>query len=156
MNAFDFCVTDSAGREVALSEYRGQVLLVVNTASRCGLRAQYAGLEQLYREHADQGLAVLAFPCNQFGAQEPDRAQDRAAQPTSFPLFARVDVNGARTEPLFNYLKDAAPGILGTRAIKWNFTKFLVRRDGTVFHRYAPDTLPAALAGDVERLLAER
>lgn len=160
MNTFDFCVTDIAGREVELSQYRGQVLLVVNTASRCGFTSQYAGLEKLYRAYADQGLAILAFPCNQFGAQEPGSHDDIAQfcetnYNVSFPLFAKVDVNGARAEPLFDHLKEAAPGILGTHAIKWNFTKFLVRRDGTVYHRYAPDHLPAALASEIERLLAE-
>jgi glutathione peroxidase len=156
----DFCVTDIGGREFELSPYRGHVLLVVNTASHCGFTPQYAGLETLYRAYADQGLAVLAFPCNQFGAQEPGSHDDIAGfcaanYQISFPLFAKVDVNGARAEPLFDHLKDAAPGILGTHAIKWNFTKFLVRRDGSVFHRYAPDTTPAQLAGDIEQLLAQ-
>jgi glutathione peroxidase len=160
MNAFDFCVTDISGREVELSQYRNHVLLVVNTASRCGFTPQYAGLEQLYRQYADQGLAVLGFPCNQFGKQEPGSHDDIASfcetnYQVSFPLFAKVDVNGANAEPLFDHLKRAAPGILGTQSIKWNFTKFLVRRDGSVFHRYAPDTPPAKLAVDIEQLLAE-
>jgi len=159
MNTFDFCVADVKGREVELAQYRNHVLLVVNTASKCGFTRQYSGLEALYRAYADQGLAVLAFPCNQFGGQEPGSNDDIASfcatdYGISFPLFAKVDVNGANSAPLFEHLKHAAPGIFGTHAIKWNFTKFLVGRDGAVFHRYAPDTTPAALTADVKRLLA--
>ena len=159
MNTFDFCVTDIGGREVDLSEFRGQVLLVVNTASRCGFTPQYAGLEALYRQYADQGLAVLGFPCNQFGAQEPGSSEEIAAfcdsgYQITFPLFAKVEVNGPSAHPLYRYLKAEAPGILGTRAIKWNFTKFLVGRDGVVQRRYAPNTPPAELAADIAAALA--
>ena len=160
MDVFDFSVTDIGGRAVDLANYRGHVLLVVNTASQCGYTPQYAGLEKLYRMYADQGLVVLGFPCNQFGAQEPGTAADIESfcaknYGVSFPLFAKVDVNGPSTEPLFAHLKQAAPGLLGTQSIKWNFTKFLVRKDGTVFKRYAPSATPDSIAGDIQTLLAE-
>lgn len=148
------------GVDVNLNDYRGQVLLIVNTASKCGFTPQYAGLEAVYQQCKARGLTVLGFPCNQFGAQEPGNADEIGAfceknYGVTFPLFAKIDVNGADTAPLFAALKQQAPGLLGTERIKWNFTKFLVRKDGTVYKRYAPSTSPAALMADIERLLAE-
>lgn len=147
------------GADADLSAYKGHVLLIVNTASQCGFTPHYAGLETLYRQYKDQGLVVLGFPCNQFGAQEPGSAADIAAfceknYGVSFPLFDKVDVNGANAHPLFTLLKAEAPGVLGTEGIKWNFTKFLVGRDGKVHDRYAPTTTPAQLESDVAKLLA--
>lgn len=141
-----------------LSAYAGRVLLVVNTASKCGFTPQYAGLEALHRRYADRGFAVLAFPCNQFGAQEPGDAAEIAnfcslTYDVTFPVFAKVDVNGDNAAPLFRYLKHEAPGLLGSESIKWNFTKFLIDRDGKVVDRYAPTTKPEDIAKDVEALL---
>jgi glutathione peroxidase len=159
--ATEFDVQLPDGSQQSLAHYRGKVLLIVNTASQCGFTPQYRGLQELHRQFAPQGLQVLAFPCNQFGAQEPGDAAAIGAfcatnYQVSFPLFARIDVNGAQADPLFEFLKAGAPGVLGTRAIKWNFTKFLVRRDGAVFKRYAPATKPEALNADIQALLAER
>jgi len=153
-------VTDISGNEQALSHWRGQVLLIVNTASQCGFTPQYQALQKIHQQYQAQGFSVLAFPCNQFGAQEPaDNAEIQAFCQThfqvSFPLFAKIKVNGADAAPLFKQLKAAAPGSLGSRAIKWNFTKFLLRRDGTVFRRYGPLTSPTAISADIEQLLAE-
>jgi glutathione peroxidase len=159
MNVFDFQATGLDGQPVDLATYRGRVLLVVNTASRCGFTPQYAGLEALYRDLHASGLEVLGFPCNQFGAQEPGSAAEIGAfcdthYGVSFPLFAKVDVNGEGAHPLWTYLKEAAPGVLGTELIKWNFTKFLVGRDGRVVKRYAPATKPEDIADDIRALLA--
>jgi len=147
------------GREVSLSEFKGRVLLIVNTASKCGFTPQYKGLEALQRAYSDRGLTVLGFPSNQFGAQEPGTAEDIASfcernYGVSFPIFAKIDVNGPNAHPLYRYLKRARPGILGTERIKWNFTKFLVDRSGMVVSRYAPRTDPAKLAGAIEAALA--
>ena len=141
-----------------LAHYRGEVLLIVNTASKCGLTPQYEGLEALQRRFASRGFAVLGFPCNQFARQEPGDAAAigqfcQANYGVSFPMFAKVEVNGAGTHPLFRFLKAAKPGLLGLGAIKWNFTKFLVDRDGHVLERFAPQTKPAALIGSIERAL---
>ncbi|WP_277971178.1 glutathione peroxidase [Sphingomonas echinoides] len=146
------------GKLVDLKTYAGRVLLIVNTASKCGFTPQYAGLEALHRKFADKGFAVLGFPCNQFGAQEPGNAEEiknfcSLTYDVSFPLFAKVDVNGADSDPLFTELKAQAPGFLGTQAIKWNFTKFLVDRSGKVIERYAPTTKPEAIEGDIAKLL---
>lgn len=154
----DFTVTGADGAPVALDAYRGQVLLIVNTASKCGFTPQYEGLEALYRCYRDRGFAVLAFPCNQFGAQEPGDAAEIAnfcslTYDVGFPLFAKVDVNGADAAPLFDRLKADAPGVLGSKAIKWNFTKFLVDRDGRTVRRYAPTTKPEELTADIAKLL---
>ena len=140
------------------SDYAGQVLLIVNTASRCGYTPQYTGLEALYQQYRARGFTVLGFPCNQFGAQEPGNAEEIASfcvknHGVSFPLFARIDVNGKDAHPLFQHLKHAAPGILGSEGIKWNFTKFLVDRDGSVLKRYAPAIAPEAITRDIEALL---
>ncbi len=146
------------GSETDLSAYAGQVLLIVNTASKCGFTPQYAGLEQLHRSFQDSGFAVLGFPCNQFGAQEPGDAAEIASfcsltYDVTFPVFAKVDVNGPEAAPLFRALKAAAPGLLGSQGIKWNFTKFLVDRSGAVVERYAPTTTPDAIAPEIEKLL---
>ncbi|MBX9815248.1 MAG: glutathione peroxidase [Proteobacteria bacterium SG_bin5] len=141
-----------------LADYAGQVLLIVNTASQCGFTPQYAGLEALWRKYRDQGFAVLAFPCNQFGAQEPGSAEEIASfcsvhYDVSFPLFGKIEVNGPGADPLYKELKAAAPGLLGSRSIKWNFTKFLVDREGRVVRRYGPQVKPEALERDIEALL---
>ncbi len=146
------------GREVALSNFTGQVLLVVNTASKCGFTPQYAGLQALYDRYKDRGFAVLGFPCNQFGAQEPGDAAEIGAfcernYGVGFPMFAKVEVNGPGAHPVFKHLKRAAPGLLGSQAIKWNFTKFLVDRNGKVVERFAPTTRPEDLTSAIERLL---
>lgn len=156
----DFTVLAADGAAHPLAQYRGRVLLVVNTASRCGLTPQYEGLEALWRRHRDEGLTVLGFPCNQFGAQEPGEAAGIARfcalrYDVSFPVLAKVAVNGAGAEPLFDHLTRARPGILGVRAIKWNFSKFLVGRDGRVIARFAPTTKPAALEAEIRAALAE-
>ena len=154
----DFSAPRLLGGEEQLSSYAGKVVLVVNVASACGFTPQYEGLEQLWRDYSDRGLVVLGFPCNQFGEQEAGSADEIATFcktmfDVTFPMFARIEVNGDGTHPLFAWLKQAAPGILGSQAVKWNFTKFLIARDGEAVTRYAPDTEPAAIAGDIEKLL---
>ena len=144
------------GSEASLP--RGQALLLVNVASKCGLTPQYAGLEQLQRTYGDRGFTVLGFPCNQFGAQEPGDAEEIASfcklnYDVSFPLMGKIDVNGDNAAPIYQHLKDEAPGLLGSKAIKWNFTKFLIDRSGKVVKRYAPQTKPEDLARDIEALL---
>ena len=160
MTTFDYKADDISGAPVDLSQYKGKVLLIVNTASKCGFTPQYKGLEQVYEQFKDKGAVVLGFPCNQFGSQEPEGEAEIGAFceknfGVTFPLFAKVDVNGGGAHPLFQHLKKSAPGLLGTEAIKWNFTKFLVKKDGTVFKRYAPSTAPQELVADIEKLLAE-
>lgn len=157
---YDIPLTRIDGSTTSLAEFRGKVLLIVNTASECGFTPQYAGLESLYRQYREQGLAVLGFPCNQFGGQEPGSDAQIAEFCTtrfdvSFPLFAKVDVNGQNAHPLFVELKRQAPGLLGTEAIKWNFTKFLIGRDGMVRNRYAPATPVAQIEPEVTRLLRD-
>ncbi len=154
----DLTVRGADGNSLSLDRWAGQVLLIVNTASKCGFTPQYEGLEALHRRFADKGFEVLAFPCNQFGAQEPGDAAEIAnfcslTYDVTFPVFAKIDVNGAAADPLFERLKTAAPGVLGSKAIKWNFTKFLVDRSGQVVRRYAPTTKPEDLAADIEALL---
>lgn len=146
------------GTEADLSPYAGQVLLIFNTASQCGFTPQLAELETLYRDYQDRGLTVLAFPCDQFGGQEPGDAEEIATfcsitYDVTFPVFAKVDVNGDNAAPLFQRLKKEAPGVLGSQGIKWNFTKFLVDRAGKTVHRYAPNTSPKDIAADIEKLL---
>jgi glutathione peroxidase len=148
-------------RAVSLAEFDGQVLLIVNTASKCGYTPQYAGLEQLYRAYKDRGFTVLGFPCNQFGSQEPGTAAEIASFcernfGVSFPLFAKIDVNGPHAHPLYRFLKRSKPGIFGSERIKWNFTKFLVDKNGGVVGRYAPAAKPKNLAAAIERLLNGR
>ena len=157
---FDLSADSLAGAPVDLAQYKGKVVLIVNTASKCGFTPQYQGLEAVYQQFKDKGAVVLGFPCNQFGSQEPGTADEIGSFceknfGVTFPLFAKIDVNGSDTHPLFAQLKKQAPGLLGTEAIKWNFTKFLVRKDGTVFQRYAPTTKPEELVSDIEKLLAE-
>lgn len=159
MNAYDFNATALDGQPVELDRYRGKALLIVNTASACGFTPQYQGLEQLQQRYGEQGLVVLGFPCNQFGHQEPGSELDIGAfceknYGVTFPMFAKVDVNGDNAHSLFRFLKGEAPGVLGTESIKWNFTKFLVGRDGAVVKRFAPATKPEELAEDIEKLLA--
>jgi glutathione peroxidase len=154
----DFEARSLAGTPVALRDYAGKVLLIVNTASQCGFTPQYQGLEELYRKYRDRGLVVLGFPCNQFGAQEPGSASEIGSfceknYGVSFPMFDKIDVNGAAAHPLYHWLKQAARGVLGTERIKWNFTKFLLDRNGQVVERYAPATKPQALSQDIEALL---
>jgi glutathione peroxidase len=148
-----------SGEVQDLAQYEGKVVLIVNTASKCGFTNQYEGLETLYEQYKDQGLVVLGFPCNQFGEQEEGADTEIASfcqknYGVSFPMFSKVEVNGDGTAPLYQELKAQAPGILGTQKIKWNFTKFLVNKKGEVVNRYAPTTKPQALQADVERLLA--
>jgi len=155
---YDFTVHDIHGKPVKLDRYRGKVMLVVNTASKCGFTPQYKGLETLYEKLHGKGLEILGFPCNQFGEQEPGDEKEIAQFcelnfGVTFPLFAKVDVNGKEAAPVYKYLKAEQPGLLGSEAIKWNFTKFLVDRKGNVVKRYAPNDTPEALAGDVEKLL---
>jgi glutathione peroxidase len=154
----DFTVKNANGTATSLEPHRGKVLLIVNTASKCGFTPQYDGLEALHRDYAERGFEVLAFPCNQFGGQEPGNAAEIAnfctlTYDVTFPVFAKIDVNGAGADPLFERLKSDAPGVLGSKAIKWNFTKFLVDRDGVVVDRYAPTTKPEDIRKDIEKLL---
>ncbi|WP_240222183.1 glutathione peroxidase [Rheinheimera hassiensis] len=157
-NVHQYKVKDASGNEIDLSQYRGKVLLVVNTASQCGFTPQYKELEQLHQKYKDKGLVILAFPCNQFGGQEP--GSDNEIQQfcelnygVSFPVMAKLAVNGPDASPLFEHLKDSARGLMKTRAIKWNFTKFLINKQGDVVKRYAPRTKPASIAASVEDLL---
>jgi glutathione peroxidase len=157
-SVYDFSAKTLSGEEKALSDYRGQPLLIVNTASKCGFTPQYQGLETLHERYAGRGLAVLGFPCNQFGAQEPGDAAEIAnfcslTYDVDFPMFAKIDVNGPEAHPLYRYLRKAARGLLGSQRIKWNFTKFLIDRNGHPVHRYAPTTKPEALTSAIERLL---
>lgn len=154
----DFTAEDIQGSEVPLEQYRGRVLLVVNTASQCGFTPQYKGLQKLYEQYRDQGLEILGFPCNQFGQQEPGDASEigefcEMNFGVSFPLFGKIDVNGDAAHPLFEHLKSEAPGVLGSKAIKWNFTKFLVDRAGNVVKRYGSKDKPEDIARDIEALL---
>jgi glutathione peroxidase len=151
-------VASADGSQADLSAHEGKVLLVVNVASKCGFTPQYEGLEELQRNYGDRGFTVLGFPCNQFGAQEPGNAEEIAnfcklTYDVSFPLMGKIDVNGPKAAPIYQHLKSQAPGLLGSEAIKWNFTKFLVDRSGKVVKRYAPQTKPADIARDIEALL---
>jgi glutathione peroxidase len=155
----DFVARSIDGRAVPLENFKGRVLLVVNTASACGFTPQFAGLEELHKEYSPRGLAVIGFPCNQFGSQDPG-SNDEIAQfcqlnyGVSFPMMAKVDVNGPGADPLFQWLRTEAPGVLGSKSIKWNFTKFLVGKDGQVIKRFAPLDKPQALQADIEAALA--
>lgn len=158
MSVFDGVVKSASGEDVPFSNYRGKALLIVNTASRCGYTPQYEGLQKLYRKYRDRGFEILAFPCNQFGAQEPGSDSEiqefcRLNYSVEFPVFAKIEVNGAGAHPLYVWLKSAAPGILGTEAIKWNFTKFLVARDGVKVERFAPQDKPETLEKAIEKAL---
>lgn len=158
MNLYECTVTTIAGQNETLETYRGQVLLIVNVASKCGFTSQYAGLEALYRRYRDKGFTVLGFPCDQFGHQEPgDEAEIQSfcslTYDVTFPLFAKTEVNGSGAHPLFAYLKKAQPGLFGSEAIKWNFTKFLVNRDGQVLKRYAPSDTPEKIEDDLRGII---
>jgi glutathione peroxidase len=158
MSVYDFSAKTLDGQDRSLADYRGQVLLIVNTASKCGFTPQYEGLEALYRDYKDKGFSVLAFPCNQFGAQEPGNAEEIASfcsltYDVTFPVLAKIDVNGPSAHPLYAYLKHEQTGVLGTEGIKWNFTTFLIGRDGEVVERFAPTTKPEDLKLAVEALL---
>jgi len=155
---YDYTVDDIGGKAVPLSHYKGKVLLIVNTASQCGFTPQYKGLEELHEKYGKRGFEVLGFPCNQFGAQEPGTAKEIAqfcetSFGVKFPMFSKIDVNGAKAAPLYKHLKSAKPGLLGSEAIKWNFTKFLVDRGGKVIARFAPNDTPESIAPDIEKLL---
>ena len=156
---YDFDAQTIDGRTVPLRQYEGKVLLIVNTASACGFTPQFAGLEELHQRYGDQGLVVLGFPCNQFAGQDPGSNDEIASfcqlnYGVSFPMMAKIDVNGANASPLYQWLTAEAPGLLGSKAIKWNFTKFLVGKDGQVIRRYAPQYAPKKLVGDIEAALA--
>jgi glutathione peroxidase len=157
-SVFDFSATTIDGQFLDLSAYKGKVLLIVNTASKCGFTPQYKGLQKIFEQYVEQGFEVLGFPCDQFGHQEPGNEADinsfcEMNFGVSFPLFAKIDVNGKDAHPLFAHLKAEAPGLLGSEGIKWNFTKFLVDREGRVVSRYAPATSPESIARDIEALL---
>jgi len=156
---YQFSVNNNAGEAIALSSYKNKVMLIVNTASDCGFTPQYEGLQTLYHKHQAQGLEVLAFPCNQFkqqeqGSDETIKAFCDLRFNITFQLFSKIDVNGENTHPLFGFLKTKAPGLLGSKGIKWNFTKFLVNKKGEVIKRYAPATKPEAIECDIEKLLS--
>jgi glutathione peroxidase len=156
---YDFQAKDITGKDVALGTFKGKVMLIVNTASKCGFTPQFAGLEELYKQYAGKGLAVLGFPSNQFLSQDPG-SDDQIAEfcqvnyGVSFPMMSKIDVNGPAAHPLYQWLSAEAPGLLGIKSIKWNFTKFLVGKDGKVIRRYAPSDKPADLAKDIEAALA--
>jgi len=155
---YEFDAQSTDGVPVKLAQFRGRVLLIVNTASKCGFTPQFEGLEQLWKDYADKGLTVLGFPCNQFGGQDPGADSEIASfcqlnYGVSFPMMAKIEVNGSDAHPLYQYLVKEAPGILGTKAIKWNFTKFLVNREGKVLGRYAPTDTPKSLREDIEKAL---
>ncbi len=155
---YEFEVKNIDGTNVPLSQYQGKTLLIVNVASKCGFTPQYKELEEIYREYKNQGLEILAFPCNQFGAQEPGDPEEiknfcSLTYDVSFPLFAKINVNGGDTAPLYNYLKTSLPGILGSKTIKWNFTKFLVDKNGIPQTRYAPNDKPMDIVKDIKKIL---
>ena len=156
---YEFTAANIAGKETSLADYKGKVVLVVNTASKCGFTPQFAGLEGIYEKYKDQGFVILGFPCNQFGAQEPgtaDQIQEfcQLNYGVKFPMFGKIDVNGSNAHPLFKFLTSEKPGILGTEMIKWNFTKFLVDKNGNPVKRYGSNTEPKDIAPDIEKLLA--
>lgn len=158
IDVHDFEAIAIDGTPQRLADYRGKVLLILNTASKCGFTPQFEGLEKLYSRYRDRGLEILGFPCNQFGHQDPGSESEIAEfcqrnYGVSFPMYAKIDVNGDNAHPLFEHLKQAAPGVLGSKAIKWNFTKFLVGRDGTVLERFAPATAPEKISDAIERAL---
>jgi glutathione peroxidase len=155
---YDFSANTAQGATVKLSQYKGEVILIVNTASQCGFTPQYDGLEKLYQQHGKSGLVVLGFPCNQFGGQEPGSDAQIVSfcelkYNVTFPLMAKIEVNGAGRHPLYEFLTESAPGLLGSEAIKWNFTKFLVSRDGNTIKRYASTASPASMEADIKAML---
>jgi glutathione peroxidase len=157
-NIYNFSCKNLNGEEVSLSSYSGKALLIVNTASKCGFTPQYKGLQELYEEYSSEGFEVLGFPCNQFGSQEPGTEQEiekfcKINYAVTFPLFSKIEVNGPSAHPLFKFLTSSKPGLLGTKAIKWNFTKFLISRDGEVLKRFAPSVKPSDIATAIEAAL---
>lgn len=160
MNIYDFNVTSIEGKKISMSKYKGKVLLIVNVASACGFTPQYEGLEKLYEEYREDGFMILGFPCNQFGEQEPKDEDEiiffcQGTYDVQFDMFSKIDVNGENTDPLYKFLKNEQSGFLWTQSIKWNFTKFLVDREGNVVDRYGSSTKPANIAEDIEELLAK-
>jgi glutathione peroxidase len=158
MSIYDFSVNDIKGKEISMKGFKGKTLLIVNVASKCGFTPQYKGLEELYQKYKGQGLEILGFPCNQFGSQEPGDEKEIAQFcelnfGVTFPLFAKIDVNGKSAAPLFEYLKEQAPGLLGSKAVKWNFTKFLVNQKGDVLKRFAPTDAPEKIGDEVKEIL---
>ena len=158
MSIYDFTALTITGEEVSLSDYKGQVVMIVNTASECGFTPQFKGLQRLYEEFTSDGLVVLGFPCNQFGKQDPGSEEQISEfcelnYGVSFPMFSKIEVNGSNAHPLFKYLKDNARGVLGTKTIKWNFTKFLINREGVVVARYASNDKPESIKEDIQTLL---
>lgn len=158
MSIYEYAATNIRGEEISLADFEGKVLVIVNTASKCGFTPQFEGLEGLYNDLEDKGLMILGFPCNQFGSQDPgaDGQIEEFCQlnyGVSFPMFSKIDVNGSKAHPLFKYLKKEARGLLGSEAIKWNFTKFLINREGEVVKRYASTDTPASMRADIEKLL---
>ena len=158
MTIYDYKASNIRGEEISLADFEGKVLLIVNTASKCGFTPQFEGLETLYKDLEPKGLMVLGFPCNQFGSQDPGDNGEiqefcQLNYGVSFPMFSKIEVNGKDTHPLFKYLKKEARGVLGSESIKWNFTKFLVDREGNVVKRYASTDKPSAIRGDIEKLL---
>ena len=156
---YNFKVLDITGNEVSLDQYKGKTLLIVNVASKCGFTPQYSGLQNLYEKYQAKDFAVLGFPCNQFGSQEPGNDSEIQSfcdmnYSVNFPMFSKVDVNGTNASPFFEYLKDKAPGLLGSKAIKWNFTKFLIDSNGKVIKRYAPKDKPEAIAQEIEKYIS--
>ncbi len=159
MSLYDITVNDISGNPVKLDTFKDKVLLIVNTASKCGFTPQYDGLEELYEKHKDKGLVVLGFPCNQFGGQEPGDSNEiqefcQVRFNIKFPMFEKLEVNGANEHALYSFLKEKAPGLMGSKKIKWNFTKFLVSKDGSKIERYAPTTKPEAIEKDILNLLS--
>ncbi len=160
INLYAFQVKSPANENISLEKYKGQVVLVVNVASKCGFTTQYAGLEALHEKYQSQGFNILGFPCNQFGSQEPGNDEEiqsfcKLTYGVHFPVMSKIDVNGGNADPLYTWLKASAPGLLGTEAIKWNFTKFLVGKNGLVIKRYAPNTEPKDIAADIEHALKQ-
>ena len=159
MSVYDFDARQIDGKTVPLNQYKGMAMLIVNTASACGFTPQFGGLEELHKQYADKGLVVLGFPCNQFGGQDPGSNEEiqsfcQLNYGVTFPMMEKIDVNGADADPLFKYLSAEAPGLLGSKAIKWNFTKFLVGKDGEVIKRYGPQEAPKGIGKDIEKALA--
>ncbi|MCC2325993.1 MULTISPECIES: glutathione peroxidase [Bacillus cereus group] len=160
MTVYDFSAKTITGKDKSLKDYEGKALLIVNVASKCGFTPQYKGLQEIYDKYKDQGLEILGFPCNQFGGQEPGTEADITSfcelnYGVNFPMFAKVDVKGDKAHPLYTYMTEQAPGLLGMKAVKWNFTKFLIGKDGKVVGRFAPQTKPVDLEVEIEKVLGE-
>jgi glutathione peroxidase len=157
-SVYNYKVKDLLGNDVSLNDFKGKTLLIVNVASKCGFTPQYTELEAVYRENKDNGLIVLGFPCNQFGSQEPGDAEEikkfcSLTYDVSFPMFSKIDVNGSNAHPLYDYLKNSLPGFLGTKAIKWNFTKFLINKEGIPVARFAPTDKPRQIEKEIKKIL---